>query len=152
MPKIDLSSAITRTTTAYPGDLARFTDGRAKTALGDVCGLTQFGVNLTRLAPGAASAHRHWHESEDEFVYILEGEAVLMEDGGETILRAGDCAGFKAGVANGHCLVNRSKQDAVFLEIGTRASADRFHYPDVDMAGVKDEKGVRFTRKNGEAC
>ncbi len=119
--------------------------------LGNAAGLTQFGVNLTRLKPGAASALRHWHETEDEFVYIVEGEATLCEDGGETILRAGECAGFKAGVANGHCLVNKSQADVVYLEIGTRAPADRFHYSDVDMMGDKSESGVRFMRKNGEA-
>ena len=119
--------------------------------VGDVCGLTQFGVNLTRLKPGSASAHRHWHENEDEFVYIVEGEVVLIENDGETVLHAGDCAGWKAGVANGHCLVNRSDKDVLFVEIGTRAATDRFHYPDVDLEGFKDESGARFTRKSGEA-
>jgi uncharacterized cupin superfamily protein len=151
MPKIDLSKCVTRTNTVYPAEFAKVTEGREKTALGNAVGLTQFGVNLTRLKPGAASAHRHWHETEDEFVYVLEGEATLCEDGGETILRAGDCAGFKAGVANGHCLINRSQSDVVYLEIGTRAPADRFHYPDIDMKGVKDESGVRMMRKNGDA-
>ena len=134
-----------------PGGIREITEGRIKTVLGNAAGLTQFGVNLTRLKPGAASALRHWHETEDEFVYIVEGEATLCEDGGETILRAGECAGFKAGVANGHCLVNKSQADVVYLEIGTRAPADRFHYSDVDMMGDKSESGVRFMRKNGEA-
>ena len=150
MPKIDLSQCAVRTSTIYPGEHAKFTEGRVKTALGNAAGLTQFGVNLTRLPPGSASALRHWHETEDEFVYILEGEATLCEEDGDTILRAGDCAGFKAGVANGHCLVNRSQQDVVYLEIGTRAATDRFHYTDVDMMGDKSESGVRFTRKSGE--
>ena len=96
MPKIDITKAAVRTKSAYPGALSQVTDGREKTVLGDVAGLTQFGVNLTRLKPGAASAHRHWHEAEDEFVYILEGEATLIENGGETVLKAGECAGFKA--------------------------------------------------------
>ncbi len=151
MPKIDLSTCVTRTGTVYPAEFAKFTEGREKTALGNAAGLTQFGVNLTRLKPGAASAHRHWHETEDEFVYVLEGEATLCEDGGETVLRAGDCAGFKAGVPNGHCLINKSQSDVLYLEIGTRAAEDRFHYPDIDMKGVKDETGVRMMRKNGEA-
>ena len=99
MPKIDLSECAVRATTIYPAEYAKVTEGRIKTVLGNAAGLTQFGVNLTRLKPGAASALRHWHETEDEFVYIVEGEATLCEDGGETILRAGDCAGFKAGVA-----------------------------------------------------
>ncbi|HWV41491.1 cupin domain-containing protein [Pseudorhodoplanes sp.] len=151
MPKIDVSKCPVRTSTIYPAEFAKVTHGREKTALGNAAGLTQFGVNLTRLKPGAASSLRHWHEGEDEFVYVLEGEATLCEDGGETILRAGECAGFKAGVANGHCLVNRSQADVVYLEIGTRAPVERFHYPDIDMMGDKSETGVRFTRKNGES-
>jgi uncharacterized cupin superfamily protein len=150
MPKIDLSKCAVRATTIYPAEYASFTEGRIKTVLGNEAGLTQFGVNLTRLKPGAASALRHWHETEDEFVYIVEGEATLCEDGGETVLRAGDCAGFKAGVANGHCLINKSQADVLYLEIGTRAPTDRFHYSDVDMMGDKSESGVRFMRKNGE--
>ena len=150
MPKIDLSKCAVRTTTIYPAEYAKFTDGRIKTVLGNDAGLTQFGVNLTRLKPGAASALRHWHETEDEFVYIVEGEATLCEDGGEMILRVGDCAGFKAGVPNGHCLINRSQADVVYLEIGTRAPTDTFYYSDVDMMGDKSESGVRFMRKNGE--
>jgi uncharacterized cupin superfamily protein len=151
MPKVNISKAEVRTIARYPGGLHACTEGREKVMLGDVCGLTQFGVNLTRLKPGSASAHRHWHESEDEFVYIVEGEVVLVENDGETTLRAGDCAGWKAGVANGHCLVNRSQKDVVFIEIGTRAPTDKFHYPDVDLVGVKDATGARFTRKNGES-
>lgn len=150
MPKIDLSKCAVRTTTIYPKEYAGFTEGRIKTVLGNEAGLTQFGVNLTRLKPGAASALRHWHENEDEFVYIVEGEATLCEDDGETILRPGDCAGFKAGVPNGHCLINKSQSDVVYLEIGTRAPTDIFHYSDVDMMGEKSQSGVRFTRKNGD--
>jgi uncharacterized cupin superfamily protein len=119
--------------------------------LGDVVGLTQFGVNLTRLKPGAASAHRHWHETEDEFVYILEGEATLIDNAGEVVLKAGDCAGFKANDPNAHCLINKSQRDVVFIEVGTRATTDRYHYPDVDLAGEKDEKGVRFWAKSERA-
>jgi uncharacterized cupin superfamily protein len=148
LPKIDLARAVVRTKSAYPGALGNVTDGREKTVLGDVAGLTQFGVNLTRLRPGAASALRHWHQTEDEFVYILEGEATLVDDGGETILRAGDAAGFKANDPNGHCLVNRSQRDVVFIEVGTRAPRDRYHYPDVDLAGEKSEAGVRFWAKS----
>jgi uncharacterized cupin superfamily protein len=150
MPKIDLSKCAVRTTTIYPAQYASCTDGRIKTVLGNEAGLTQFGVNLTRLKPGAASALRHWHQTEDEFVYIVEGEATLCEDGGETILHAGDCAGFKAGVPNGHCLINKSQADVVYLEIGTRAPTDVFHYSDIDMMGDKGEAEVRFMRKNGE--
>ncbi len=149
MPKIDISKCVTRTQGVYPGDLARATAGREKTVLGNAAGLTQFGVNLTRLPPDAGSALRHWHETEDEFIYILQGEATLVDDTGETILRPGDCAGFKANDPNGHCLINKSKGDVLYLEIGTRSSTDRYHYPDVDLAGDKDEKGVRFKHKSG---
>ena len=149
VPKIDIAKAAVRTRSAYPGEFGKITHGREKIVLGDVVGLTQFGVNLTRLKPGAASAHRQWHETEDEFVFILEGEATLIEDGGEMILGAGDCAGFKASDDNAHCLVNKSAADVVFLEVGTRATRDRYHYPDVDLAGEKDENGVRFWTKSG---
>jgi uncharacterized cupin superfamily protein len=150
MPKIDISQAKVRTSTVYPAEFQSVVDGREKAALGNLAGLTQFGVNLTRLKPGAASALRHWHENEDEFVYILEGEITLIEDEGETLLKPGDAAGFKAGVPNGHHLVNRSNRDAVYLEIGTRAPCERAHYPDVDLAYAKDETSVRITHKSGE--
>jgi uncharacterized cupin superfamily protein len=151
MPKIDTAKAVVRTIAAYPAGLREITEGREKVMLGDVAGLTQFGVNLTRMKPGAWSSQRHWHENEDEFVYVVEGEVTLMEDGGETILRAGDCAGWKAGLPVGHCLVNKSSKDVVFIEIGTRAPVEQCHYPDVDLHMKKDQGGVRFTRKNGGA-
>jgi len=150
MPKIDIAKAVVRTKGVYPGDWRKVTDGREKAALGNVAGLTQFGVNLTRLKPGAASALRHWHEQEDEFVYVLEGELTLIEDGGETLLKPGDCAGFKAGVPNGHHLVNKSQRDALYLEIGTRAGAERGHYPDCDLIMERDAKGMRFLHRSGE--
>src|SRR5262249_15910184 len=124
VPKVDIAKAMVRTKGVYPEPWRAVTEGREKAALGDVVGLTQFGgvggltqfgVKLTRLKPGAASALRHWHESEDEFVYVLEGEITLIEDSGMTVLQPGDAAGFKAGVANGHHLVNRSQRDAVYL-------------------------------------
>jgi uncharacterized cupin superfamily protein len=150
MPKIDISAVPVRTGSIYPQPFQHVVDGREKMALGNAAGLTQFGVNLTRLKPGAMSALRHWHEQEDEFVYILEGEAVLVEDQGETALKAGDAAGFKAGVANGHQLVNRSTGDVLYLEIGTRARDERAHYPDDDLALMRDSSGVRLTHKSGE--
>lgn len=152
MPKIDISSAPVRTACAYPGTLATHCEGRSKIALGDLGGLDQFGVNLTRLAPGAASAHKHWHAKEDELVYIVEGEVVLVEDDGETVLRAGDAATFKAGVENGHMITNRSKADAVFLEIGTRAADEVSSYTDpaVDLKMVKENGGWTAYRKSGE--
>jgi len=150
MPKIDIAKASVRTRSVYPDPWGAVTQGREKTALGDVAGLTQFGVNLTRLKPGAASALRHWHETEDEFVYVLEGEIVLIEDGGTTVLRPGDAAGFKAGVSNGHHLVNKSQRDALYLEVGTRAKRERAHYSDVDLVYDRDESGFRFSRRSGE--
>ena len=150
MPKIDIARASVRTRGVYPDPWGAVTQGREKTALGDVAGLTQFGVNLTRLKPGAASALRHWHETEDEFVYVLEGEIMLIEDGGTTVLRPGDAAGFKAGVSNGHHLVNKSQRDALYLEIGTRSPTERGHYPDCDLIFERDAKGMRFLRRSGE--
>ncbi len=139
MPKIALEKIPVKTACAYPAPYDAICKGREKQVLGDAGGLDQFGVNLTRLKPGAASAHKHWHQSEDEFVYILEGEAVLVEDDGETLLRAGDAAAFKAGVENGHQLVNRADKDCVFLEIGTRSDNDTVAYtdPEVDMRAIK---------------
>jgi uncharacterized cupin superfamily protein len=150
MPKIDVAKAAVRTKGVYPDPWGAITDGREKTAIGDVVGLTQFGVNLTRLKPGAASALRHWHEAEDEFVYVLEGEITLIEEGGATVLQPGDAAGFKAGVANGHHLVNRSRRDAIYLEVGTRANRERAHYSDVDLIYERDESGLRFSHRSGE--
>ena len=111
---------------------------------------TQFGVNLTRLKPGAASALRHWHEPEDEFIYVLEGELVLFENDGETVLRPGDARASRPASPNGHLLVNRSQRDAVYLEIGTRAATERAHYPDVDCVMERDERGMRFLHRSGE--
>jgi uncharacterized cupin superfamily protein len=150
MPKVDISKAKVRTGTNYPPQFQNVVQGREKSVLGDLVGLTQFGVNLTRLKPGAASALRHWHENEDEFVYVLEGELVLIEDEGGTVLRPGDAAGFKAGVANGHHLVNKTQRDAVYLEIGTRALAEQAHYPDVDLEFIRDKDKVQVRHKSGE--
>jgi uncharacterized cupin superfamily protein len=124
--------------------------GREKRPLGDLFGLTHFGVNLTRLAPGAASALRHAHTRQDEFVYILEGEPTLVTDAGETVLRPGMCAGFKAGSGDAHCLVNRSERDVVYLEIGDRSDGDAVTYPDDDLAAVLGPDGKwRFVHKDG---
>jgi uncharacterized cupin superfamily protein len=150
MPRIDIASVKTEESTGYPEPYRAAVAGRVRQRLGNVVGLDQFGVNLTRLKPGAQSSQRHWHAAEDELVFLLEGTLVLCEDEGETILRAGDAAGFKAGVRNGHCLVNRSTQDAVYLEIGTRASREQAEYPDIDLRFRKDENGVSYTHKSGE--
>jgi len=150
MPKIDIARLRVYDGTDYPEPFRKVVAGRARKRLGLAAGLDQFGVNLTTLKPGAASALRHWHEKEDEFVYILQGEVVLIEDGGETVLKPGDAAGFKANNRNGHHLVNKSAQDAVYLEIGTRSKHERAEYPDVDLVAISDEKGERYTHKNGE--
>jgi uncharacterized cupin superfamily protein len=150
MPKIDIAGLPTDTRTGYPEPLNRVVQGRSRKRLGNAAGLDQFGVNLTTLKPGAASALRHWHQNEDELVYVLEGEVVLIEDEGETVLRPGDAAGFKANTPNGHHLVNRSQRDAVYLEIGTRAKQERAEYPDLDLVAVRDEAGMYYTRKDGK--
>jgi uncharacterized cupin superfamily protein len=150
MPKIDIADVAVDTRSNYPEPHNRVVAGRSRKRLGNAAGLDQFGVNLTTLKPGAASALRHWHEKEDEFVYVVEGELVLVEDSGERVLKPGDAAAFKAGVRNGHHLINRTDRDAVYLEVGTRAKQERAEYSDVDMILVRDEKSARFTRRNGE--
>jgi len=150
MPKIDIANLPTDTRTGYPPPLDRVVVGRIRKRLGNAVGLDQFGVNLTTLKPGAASSLRHCHEMEDEFVYILEGDVVLIEDAGEILLKPGDAAGFKADSGNGHHLVNRSTRDVVYLEIGTRSKHERVDYADVDMLVVRDDNGSRYTHKNGE--
>src|SRR5262249_29187270 len=150
MPKIDIANLKVESSTGYPAPFRDAVAGRERKRLGNAVGLDQFGVNLTRLKPGSQSSQRHWHAAEDEFVYVLEGEVVLCEDGGETLLQPGDAAGWRAGTANGHCLVNRSSQDAVYLEVGTRATREQANYPDIDMVAVKDEQGFRYLHKSGE--
>ena len=136
----------------YPPPFNAVALGRRKYALGNHAGLRQFGVNHTVLPPGDQSALRHWHTHEDEFVYILEGEVILITDDGEEILRAGMCSGFPGGIDNGHHLINRSEEDAVFLEIGSRVAEDEGHYPDDDLHARKTENGHVFTKKNGDPC
>jgi uncharacterized cupin superfamily protein len=134
MPKLDLNAVPQRTGTNYPAQFADRMQGRIRQALGDAGGLTQFGVNLLQLPPGTWSAQRHWHSAEDEFVYIVSGEVVLVSDEGEQVLKAGDCAAFPAGSPNGHHLQNRSDSLAVCLEVGTRdPKQDGVDYPDIDM-------------------
>ncbi|WP_298973419.1 cupin domain-containing protein [uncultured Roseobacter sp.] len=120
----------------------------AEIHLGDAVGLTQVGVRLERLPPGSRSSHRHWHETEDELIYLISGELVLIEDE-ETILNAGDAAGWKAGEPTAHCLENRSAGDAVMLVLGTRAEAGAVHYPDHDVIKRHDKHGATFTRTDG---
>jgi uncharacterized cupin superfamily protein len=151
MPKIDRAKVPQVTGSRYPAPFAGPCAGRAWQRLGDAAGLTQFGVNHLRLAPGVWSSQRHWHSHEDEFVYVLAGEVVLVTDAGEETLRAGDAVGFKAGVQDGHCLQNRSARDAELLVVGSRNDADYGEYPDIDMkfgAGRYSGKGG-YLHKDG---
>ena len=150
MPKIDIAAVPERKGSGYPPPFDAPCAERVRQRLGNAGGLTDFGVNLMHLPPGNWSSQRHWHSAEDEFVYVLEGEVVLIEDEGETLLRPGDAAGWKAGVANGHCLINRSDRDAVFLEIGSRASREVANYPDIDLRAERDGKDQRYLHKSGE--
>jgi uncharacterized cupin superfamily protein len=149
MPAFDPATIEGRTGTNYPEAMKAVVDGRLKRKLGDAAGLTRFGVNLVTLAPGAASSHRHWHSHEDEFVYILDGTPTLVTDAGEQVLGPGMAAGFPAGVADGHHLVNRSGADVLYLEVGNRDPADAVDYPDVDMTVRKVDGGYVFAHKDG---
>jgi uncharacterized cupin superfamily protein len=145
MPRINPNDAPQSSGTRYPPPFDQPCRARVWSRLGDAAGLTQFGVNLVGLSPGTWSSQRHWHSHEDEFVYVLEGELVLVTDAGEEILRAGDCAGFKAGERNGHCLQNRSSTEAKILTIGSRNVDDHGEYPDIDMKFTSD----RYSGKGG---
>ncbi|MGH7024797.1 MAG: cupin domain-containing protein [Caulobacteraceae bacterium] len=149
MKKIDLATAPSRVGSGYPPPYDAPCSARARIRLGDAGGLTQFGVNLLTLQPGVWSSQRHWHSHEDEFVWVLEGEVTLITDDGEEVLRAGDCAAFKAGEANGHHLLNRSDKPARALEIGTREELDRTVYPECDMVAEPGEQG--FRHRDGRA-
>ena len=150
MPKIKIANSSEFTGGYYQEQFGGPDAACVRRALSIAAGLTQFGVNLTLIPPGTASALRHWHEAEDELVFVILGELILIEEDGETVLRAGEAAGFKAGVADGHQLVNRSASDAVCLEIGTRAEAERGHYPDVDLLYQRSGAGEGFTDKSGK--
>jgi uncharacterized cupin superfamily protein len=147
MPKIDIDAVPKRLGVGYPAPFAALSAERARQRLGNAGGLTDFGVNLMRLPPGNWSSQRHWHSHEDEFVYVLEGELTLIEDGGETVLRAGDCAAFAKNSGNGHHMINRSGAMAVYLEVGSRWPADVTTCSDVDM--VSTNADGRFTHKDG---
>ena len=149
MPRIKTDKIPVEASTGYPEPFRKAVDGRSRKRLALAAGLTQFGVNLCTLKPGAASSQNHWHENEDELVYMLEGEVVMCEDGNELVLKPGDVAAWNAGVPDGHCLVNRSDRDAVFLEIGTRAPTDKVFYPGVELMYVRDAAGSRYTKRNG---
>ncbi len=147
MPRIDIAAVPERKGTGYPAPFDAPCAQRVRQRLGNAGGLRDFGVNLTRLPPGGWSSQRHWHSDEDEFVYVLEGELTLVEDGGETLLRAGDCAAFPKGSGDGHHMINRSAATAVYLEVGSRSPADVTTCSDVDI--VSTAADGRFTHKDG---
>jgi uncharacterized cupin superfamily protein len=150
-PALDPQTVPARQGSSYPEQFRAQVEARAKRPLGDATGLTQFGVNLVELPPGCWSSQRHWHSHEDEFVYVLDGELTLVTDAGEQVLRAGMAAGFPAGKADGHHLINRTDRPATYLEVGTRRDeVDEVDYPDIDMA-VRHRDGMQmFVRKSGE--
>lgn len=152
MPKIDIDKAELRSGSRYPAPHDIPCRERIWRGLGDAAGLTQFGVNLVTLKPGVWSSQRHWHAREDEFAYVVEGEVVLVEDDGRTVLRAGECAGWKAGVRNGHTLINESGSDAVILVVGARDDTDYGEYSDIDMKFLpgRYSGGGGYTTKGGK--
>lgn len=151
MPKVDLSTVPVKTGSIYPAPYAEMMAGRSSLRLGEAGGLTQFGVNLVMLEPGALSSLRHWHLYEDEFVMVTEGECTLVEDDGPVVMRAGDCAAFPAGASDGHHFRNHTDRVAKFLVIGTKAPREVATYSDVDLkVEVEGGKAV-FTYKDGTA-
>jgi uncharacterized cupin superfamily protein len=149
--RIDAATLTPIIGTTYPQPFDQPCRSRERVKLGDEAGLTQYGVNLLRLPPGAWSSQRHWHTHEDEFVFVVSGEVVLVTDAGDEVLRAGEAAGFKAGDPDGHCLQNRSAADAIVLEIGSRVAGNSAHYPDIDMVAPAGGKPAAYTRRDGTA-
>ena len=147
MPKIDIAKVPERKGVGYPPPFNALSAERIRQRLGNAGGLTDFGINLMRLPPGNWSSQRHWHSHEDEFVFVLEGELVLIEDGGETVLRAGDCAAFPKGTGNGHHMINRSDTVAVYLEMGSRHADDVTTCSDIDM--MSSNADGLFMHKDG---
>ena len=144
-PALDPATVEAARGTTYPPEFDAACAARAKRRVGDALGLRAFGVNLVTLPPGTASSQRHWHSRQDEFVYVVEGEATLITDAGEQTLGPGMAAGFPAGKPDGHHLVNRTEADVVYLEVGDRPPNDDVDYPDIDML----RRGDRFVRRNG---
>ncbi len=150
-PALDPQTVATVSNTVYPEPYRSRVLPRSKRGLGDALGLTRIGINLTTLSPGKESSMRHWHTAEDEFVYVLEGEVVLRTEGGEQLLRAGMCAGFPAGAADGHQLINRSNRPAVYLEVSNRELSDTVYYsdPDVDLVWNPPHAPGKVTHRDG---
>ena len=147
MPKLDIEAIEPINRTGYPPPYDEPMAKRWYRRLGPAAGLEDIGVSHVVLEPGGVSSQRHWHEGIDEFVVVLDGEAVLVEDDGETVLRAGDCAVFPKDVANGHHLVNRSDRNCTFIAVDGRLSEGDCHYPDIDLHW--DQSNGRYTRKDG---
>ncbi|MEO1210273.1 MAG: cupin domain-containing protein [Cyanobacteria bacterium J06638_20] len=146
---IDRNAVPQKIGSAYPSIFQGQVQGRTKQKVGDAAGLKNFGVNWVTLAPGAASALRHWHEQQDEFIYVIAGELTLITDEGEQVLTPGMMAGFPAGEANGHHVVNRSPANAIYLEVGDRTSPEIAHYPDDDLQARQQDGAWQFTNKAG---
>jgi uncharacterized cupin superfamily protein len=147
---IDASDAAPRVRpSSYPDPFASRMSGRIKHPLGDVFGLANFGVNLTRLAPNAMSALRHAHTKQDEFIFVLRGHPTLRTDEGRTPLSPGMCAGFRSGTGNGHHLINETAEEVVYLEVGDRTPGDEGSYPDDDLKAVLIDGKWRFAHKDG---
>lgn len=148
-PALDPADVDPRIGASYPDRFQALCAAREKRALGNPFGLTNFGVNLVTLKPGVGSAERHWHTRQDEFIYVLEGEITLVTDAGEQVLGPGMAAGFPAGAADGHHLVNKGDTDARYLEVGDRTAGDEVHYPDVDLAARFEGGAFKFFTKDG---
>lgn len=147
MPKVNIDAVPVQKGTGYPPQFNAASAERLRQRVGDAVGLRDFGVNLTRLPPGNWSSQRHWHSHEDEFIYLIQGELTLIEDSGETMLCAGDCAAFPKGTGNGHHMINRSNEVAIYLEVGSRHRDDLATCSDVDMMSANADG--RFVRKDG---
>jgi uncharacterized cupin superfamily protein len=147
--KLDLSQVPVKTGSIYPAPYAEMMAGRSSKRLGDAGGLTQFGVNLVTLAPGAMSSLRHWHLAEDEFVMVTSGTCIMVTDAGETDMWAGDCAAFPANSGDGHQFINRSTEPATFLVVGSKAKREVATYSDVDLMVTMEAGKAAFTHKDG---
>ena len=147
--KLDLSQVPVKTGSIYPAPYATMMAGRSSLRLGEAGGLTQFGVNLVTLQPGALSSLRHWHLVEDEFVMMTQGTCIMVTDAGETVMTPGDCAAFPANSGDGHHFINRSDAPAVFLVIGTKSAREVATYSDVDLVVTMEAGRATFTHKNG---
>lgn len=150
LPAVDPATVEGHSGTFYPDERKGPSEGRIKQRLGDAAGLTHFGVNLTTLPPGASSALRHWHQNEDEFIYVLEGELTVWSDVGEQVLTPGMAAGFPAGKPDGHCYLNKTNEPVVVLEVGNRVSEDVVTYPHDDLHLVKEPGNHQYFNKKGE--